>query len=315
MSAAALTGSATDTRFHAMGTDAHVIAVGGSTRLLERARARIDDLESRWSRFLPGSELSQLNAAAGQPVIVASVTFELIARAVDGWQQTGGRFDPTVLPALVAAGYDRSFETVERDARESAAPSTPAPGCAELSLDPIVRSVTLPPGVALDLGGIGKGFAADLVSAELLQDGATGACVNLGGDARVRGASPGDGRAWLVEVASEPGVARPHSPLTFGFADGAVATTSSRRRAWRRAGARLHHVIDPRTGRPVDAPPTSATVVAADAWQAEVLAKAAFAAGTPSEAERLLEPMGATGILVDAAGTTRRLRGIEDFLT
>jgi FAD:protein FMN transferase len=315
MSAAALSGSTTDTRFHAMGTDAHVIAVGGSTGLLERARARIDDLESRWSRFLPDSELSQLNAAAGQPVTVASVTFELITRAVDGWQQTGGRFDPTVLPALVAAGYDQSFETIELDAREPSAPSTPAPGCVEIGLDPVVRSVTLPPWVALDLGGIGKGFAADLVSAELLEDGATGACVNLGGDVRVRGASPGDDGAWLVEVASEPGVARPHSPLTLGLADGAVATTSSRRRAWRRAGARLHHVIDPRTGRPLERPPTSATVIAADASQAEVLAKAAFVTRTPTEAERLLEPAGATGLLVDAEGTVQPLAGLEAFLT
>ncbi len=174
MDATALAGSTTEACFHAMGTDVHVIVAGGSGQLLECARARIDDLESRWSRFLPDSELSRLNAADGRPVMVTSVTFELISRAVDGWQQTGGRFDPTVLPALVAAGYDRSFETVERDAPEPAAHSAPAPGCAELSLDPIVRSVTLPPGLALDLGGIGKGFAADLVSAELLQDGATG---------------------------------------------------------------------------------------------------------------------------------------------
>ena len=227
MNAAALTGSTTETRFHAMGTDAHMIVVGGSTRLLERARDRIDELESRWSRFLPDSELCRLNAAAGQPVIVASVTFELLTRAVEGWRLTGGHFDPTVLPALVAAGYDRSFETVERDAPELSARSTPAPGGAELSLDPIVRSVTLPPGVALDLGGIGKGFAADLVSTELLQAGASGACVNLGGDLRVRGTPP-DG-AWIVEVEAEPGTMPEPAPRV-----SRSPTVRSRRRA--RAG-------------------------------------------------------------------------------
>jgi FAD:protein FMN transferase len=313
MDAAALTSSTRETRFRAMGTDAHVIVVGGSTRLLERARARLDDLEARWSRFVPDSELSRLNAAGGQPVMVAPVTFELITRAVDGWRQTGGHFDPTVLPSLVAAGYDRSFEAVELDACEPAAPSAPAPGCAELSLDPIVRSVTLPPGVALDLGGIGKGFAADLVSAELLQDGATDACVNVGGDLRARGTPPE--RAWIVTVEAEPGTTPERAPLCVALADGAVATTSSRRRAWRRAGARQHHVIDPRTGRPLERPPTSATVIAADAWQAEVLAKAAFVTRTPSEAERLLEPAGATGLLVDAGGAVQPLAGLEDFLT
>ena len=72
-------------------------------------------------------------------------------------------------------------------------------------------------------------------------------------------------------------------------------------------------MIDPSTGRPLERPPTSATVIAADAWQAEVLAKAAFVTRTPSEAERLLEPAGATGLLVDAEGAVRPLAGLEAF--
>ncbi len=137
--------------------------------------------------------------------------------------------------------------------------------------------------------------------------------MNLGGDLRVRG-TRSDG-AWIVGVEAEPETRPEGTSLRFALADGAVATTSSRRRAWRRAGARLHHVIDPRTGRPLERPPTSATVIAADAWQAEVLAKAAFVTRTPSEAKRLLEPAGATGLLVDAEGAVQPLAGLEDFLT
>lgn len=313
MAAPTLTAPATEARFRAMGTDAHVIVVGGEPGLAARARARIDDLEARWSRFRPDSELCRLNAAGGRPAIVAPPTYELIEHAVDGWQLTGGRFDPTVLPALVAAGYDRSFEDIERDASESAASAAPAPGCSDIRLDPVVRAVTLPPGVTLDLGGIGKGFAADIVSAELVEAGARGACVNVGGDVRVRGISPADDGGWIVEVASEPGVERAHAALALGLADGAVATTSSRRRAWRRAGTFLHHVIDPRTGRPLDNPPTSATVVAGDAWRAEVLAKAAFIAAAPRHAQTVLAPAGATGLLVDADGAAHMLAGLEDF--
>src|SRR5690242_3981796 len=92
-----------------MGTDAHV-SVFGDSGLLVQARSRIDDLERRWSRFLPDSELSRLNRAAGHPVAVDEETFSLIALAVHAWRETGGRFDPTVLDAVCAEGYDRSFE-------------------------------------------------------------------------------------------------------------------------------------------------------------------------------------------------------------
>jgi thiamine biosynthesis lipoprotein len=308
-----LVGPLAEARFHAMGTEAHVIVIGGDGAHLERARELVADLESRWSRFLPDSELSRLNVAAGTPVIVAPITFELIRRAVDGWRLTAGRFDPTILPELVAAGYDRTFDRVARDGQARVAPSAPPPGCANIGLDPVTQAVTLPPGVALDLGGIGKGFAADVVTAELLQAGAAGVCVNIGGDVRVRGDAPSDG-GWIVEVASEPGVERRHPDLRLGVADGAVATTSSRRRVWRRAGDRLHHVIDPATGRPLDHPPTSATVVAADGWRAETLTKAVFMAGARGDAEKLLVSTGATGFLVDAEGTVHRFRGLEDFL-
>ncbi len=99
-----------------------------------------------------------------------------------------------MLTALVAAGYDRDFATL--DAGPAAAPDKPgaagghdagpAPGCRGIVIDPIVGAVTLPSGVELDLGGIGKGLAADLVVDELLAAGAAGACVNVGGDLRAR---------------------------------------------------------------------------------------------------------------------------------
>jgi thiamine biosynthesis lipoprotein len=233
---------------------------------------------------------------------------------VQSWWATSGRFDPTVLRALVAAGYDRSFEGVGPTASTPAESAGPPPGCAGVVLDPVVRAVTLPRSVTLDLGGIGKGFAADVVSNELITAGAVGACVNLGGDLRVRGTPPADG-AWIVEIEREPGTAKRGAARWFGLTEGAVATTSSRRRVWQRAGTRMHHVIDPRTGTPVVSPPMSATVVAAEAWRAEVLAKAVFIARSPHEAEALLRSARATGVLVDGAGRIRPLHGFERFLT
>ena len=98
-------------RFRAMGSEIHLVVMGDH-RLLDVARRRIDDLERKWSRFIPTSEISRLNANRGEPVAVSDDTFLLVRRALEGWRATGGRFDPTVLGDLVRAGYDRPFEAV-----------------------------------------------------------------------------------------------------------------------------------------------------------------------------------------------------------
>src|SRR5256885_12499704 len=102
-----------------MGTDVEVLAVGadaaGMATLGALATDALEAREARWSRFRPTSELCRLNDAAGAPVVVSRDTFELIARAVAAWRETGGRYDPTVLTALEAAGYDRDFDRVARN--------------------------------------------------------------------------------------------------------------------------------------------------------------------------------------------------------
>lgn len=296
-------------RLHAMGTDVEVIVVGGADGDAIGAQARVDELERRWSRFLPDSELSRLNAAGGGPVMVSRLTFELVRRAVDAWRETEGRFDPTVLAALEAVGYDRSFEDVPREIAAEPGPASPAPGCATIELDPLVRAVRLPRGVRLDLGGIGKGFAADLVANELRDDGAAGVCVNLGGDLRVTGEAPDGAPAWVVAVEDPSGSER------FGnlvLVEGGVATSTRLRRSWRRAGRELHHLVDPASGAPAARGLASVTVLAAEAWWAEVLAKAAFVAG-PADGARLIRERDATGLLVHDDGRVDELDGLTAF--
>ena len=102
-------------RANVMGTDAHVIVVGAeAARLADLALARLERLESRWSRFLPQSEISRLNERPGVPVVVAPETFQLIDHALRAWRMTAGRFDPTILADLRAEGYDRSYELLDR---------------------------------------------------------------------------------------------------------------------------------------------------------------------------------------------------------
>lgn len=297
----------TDTSFPAMGSTARVLVFGGPPALDELARHEIERLEAHWSRFRAASELSRLNAAEGRSVAVSADTFEVITRACDAWRETAGLFDPTVLDAVVAAGYDRDFEQLEMAPPRAIAP-TATPGCGDVELDPLVRAVRLPPGVHLDLGGIGKGFAADLVATMLLAEGAEGVCVNLGGDLRVAGVGPEAG-IWCVDV---------DDPLATGalgslrLASGGVATSTRLRRAWQRPDGGAHHLIDPRTGDSARTGLASVTVLAAETWWAEVLAKSAFVAG-PLDGAALLAECGVTGMLVHDDGRVEDLPGLDAF--
>lgn len=269
-----------------MGTSTLLVVHRDDAHLLDEAEAHIADLERRWSRFLPDSELSVLNRAAGAPVIVRPDTFSLILAAVDGAVATDGRFDPTVHDAVVALGYDRSFERIEiGDATahgagspqaDSATTPRPAPGVEGIELDDALLAVRLPEGVRLDLGGIGKGTAADLVSGWVMDQGARGIAVSIGGDVRVRGTAPAGG-GW----AFTHGIDDLDLPT---LVDGGVCTSSTGRRRWATPTGPVHHLVDPRTGRCTADGVESITVVAGTAQQAEVLTKAAMVAGDDAEA-------------------------------
>jgi thiamine biosynthesis lipoprotein len=293
-----------------MGTQVELLAAGAPSAALAAARHRLADLEARWSRFRPDSELSTLNRAAGRPVKVSPETLTLLALAVLGWQATAGRFDPTVLDALEAAGYDATFDQLpaDRPGTDARLAPGPAPGLAGLRIDPEAGTVTLPAGTRLDLGGIAKGYAADLLCAQLREGGATGVCVNVGGDLRVGGTAPQGG--WAVAVP------HPHGgqAATLQLTEGAAATSSPLRRAWQVGGRPAHHLIEPHTGRPAATGILQVTVVAAEAWRAEVATKAAFLAGL-SEALTLATRLGAEALVVDQDGGLHLTAGLQQTAT
>ncbi len=300
-----------------MGTTAHVVVVPDARHdgdaLLDAAEARLDELERRWSRFLPDSEVSRVNAAAGRALAVSSDTLLLVARAVAGWECTAGRFDPTVLPALVAAGYDETFTAVAARVDTTArgpGEATASPGCEGIVVDRAAGTVALPAGVVFDPGGIGKGLAADLVAAEITRLGACGVCVNLGGDLRVEGDGP-DGEGWVVALEHPLGIDDAPGLGPVHLRRGAVASTWCTRRAWGPADDRRHHVIDPDRGIPATTGLAGVSVVARAAWWAEVLALAAFLSGRDGRA--LLEGHGVAGVLTGDDGTVRSAGPIEEF--
>jgi len=302
-----------------MGTDAHVIVVGRDTaRLADVALARLERLEACWSRFLPDSEISRLNQNPGVPVLVAPETFQLIDHALGAWRMTAGRFDPTILADLRAEGYDRSFELLDRpqpSAETVSAGAAPRasgfPDPPDIHLDHLVGTVRLGPDTTFDPGGIGKGFAADLVVDELLSCGARGVLVNVGGDLRVAGEAPALG-SWVVAIADPLEPRNVLGNLCLGA--GAVASTWRTKRTWIGPdGSPRHHLIDPATGRSAASGIAGVTVVAAQGWRAEVLAKAAFLAG-PDEAPALIAEAGAAGLVIADDGSVQRAGNVDAFL-
>jgi thiamine biosynthesis lipoprotein len=271
-----------------MGTDVRLIgpadhdAFGFATDV---ARFTFEREERRCSRFRGDSELCAVNALAGTRTAVSGGFAEIVAFALEAARRTEGRVDPTVLPALVAAGYDRDFDEVLAGARDAQAPPVPCGRWSEIELDG--TWLRLPPDAALDLGGIAKGWTADLAAWASLAAGLPWALVNAGGDLRVAGDVPEGGLEVAIDDPEDPDAELARLRLSRG----ALATSSVTRRAW---GPGLHHLIDPATGRPAAGPVLQATVWAPTCAEAEVGAKDALLRG-----EAALERSAAVLVLRD----------------
>lgn len=265
----------------------------------ERGSALVRELFEEWeqtlSRFLPESELSQLNQQAGVPVPVSGLLYHVLATALTAAQATEGVYDPALLDQLMKLGYDRTFEKVSMADFDPIIPGEPGGRWRGIKVDPIHRSVTLPAGIRLDFGGIAKGMAVDAALEELRQSGVEIALVNAGGDLAVLGL-PHEARHWQIAV---PGRERYWMiPLRHG----AVATSGIARRHWLQGTEFRHHLLDPRTGLPVQNNLWSVTVVADRCEQAEVAAKVAFILGAQA-GTAFLRKHHIGGLLVHTDGT------------
>jgi thiamine biosynthesis lipoprotein len=275
--------------FRAMGTDIELlVAADGADDALETAENEFHRLDALLSRFRDDSELSQLNrdgSIDAGPDLLRVVQLALAAR-----ERTGGRFDPTVLAAVVAAGYDRTFDDLPAD---GAAGRAPVPAGGGVRIDGSL--IELEPGVRIDLGGIGKGYAAERAAEPLAT---AGPClVSAGGDIATRAGS------WPVGVETAGGM------LTLELSGGAIATSGRDRRTWRRGGRAMHHLIDPSTGAPADSDVIRITVAAPDAVEAEVLATSLFLAGVDGAAAEA-DAAGVPAVIVGADGRTLLAGGL-----
>ncbi len=267
--------------------------VADARAAVAQARRRLLEWHGQFSRFQPGSELTRMNDAPEETVPVSPMMRRIVHAAVNAARATEGLVDPTLVSEIERAGYESHFEGdglplgVALALAPDRAPAAPAPDAnwRHVRTDRRAGTVTRPPGVRIDPGGIAKGVFADELAS--LLSGYEAFVVDCGGDMRIGGRL---GLARDVHVASPFDESILH---TFAVATGAIATSGIGRRSWLdRDGRPAHHLLDPASGRPAFTGIVQVTALAPTAIEAESLSKAALLSG-PARAERVLVHGGA----------------------
>jgi thiamine biosynthesis lipoprotein len=254
--------------------------------------------ESCLSRFRENSELSRLNRQ-GYLEAASPLLYQTVKAALEMVEFTGGIFDPAILDALEAAGYDRSFELISQGQpglnRHSY--NLPyRPRLAKAKLDCALRAIELPAGLRLDLGGIAKGMTVDRAAAFLRQSGYHNFMISAGGDMFLSGHPGPPEQDWTVEVL-DPLTLEGHLAV-LKARNQAVATSAITKRRWQIGQQVRHHLIDPTTGQPVNNGLAAVTVIAPTTQLADVLAKTALILGPEAGRAFITQQRGCAGLFV-----------------
>ncbi len=263
--------------FHAMGCEMlAVVEVESVSAQLVSVLEWFEEWEQVLSRFRYDSELTRLNQIHERPVPVSDTLWDVLQTARNAERLADGLVTPTLLDAIIEAGYDRPFDVLPHQTPAVVDPvlTTPRP-LAAITVNSLTRTVTLPSGLSLDFSGSAKGWAAHQAMKRLQAEGP--ALVNAGGDIAISGPRT-DGSPWPI------GISNPFQPKedleTLYLNSCGVATSGKDRRRWTRNGILQHHIIDPATSQPAETDLLTVTVVAPDVMEAEAAAKAAFILGS-----------------------------------
>lgn len=276
--------------FPALGTTAVVLVDDPGVLAVARRAVELEvaAFDATCSRFRDDSELVGLNRRAAASArtrryAVSALLATSIEVALEAAEATDGIVDPTLGATMRALGYDRTFSSVPPDGPALAFAMPRRTPWREVWVDRTTGTVMLPPGTQLDLGATAKALCADRAAAAAAADTGAGVLVSLGGDMAMAGSAPEAG--WPVRVtddhATDPLVAA--GPV-ISLWDGGLATSGTTNRRWRRGEDVLHHVVDPRTGRPTAERWRTVTVAADSCVAANVASTAALVLGDAAPA-------------------------------
>lgn len=252
-------------------------SVGGlvSSEQLDELVGLCEHFESTLSRTIETSDVSRINAAGGEPVEVEDATAELIGLALDYSRASGGLFDITI--GAVTRLWDFHEQLVP--APEDIAEALGHVGYERVQMDGTKVQLS-DPLAAIDLGGIAKGYVADVLCDQLESWGVTSGYVNLGGNVKVIGTKP-DGSSWAIGVREpDPDASDVSSVARVLLEGGSVVTSGLYERQFERDGQRYWHILDPRTGYPVESDLVSATIVSERSIDGDGFTKPLFMMGS-----------------------------------
>ena len=297
-----------------MGTLVFLTAVASDDRLahdaIEQGFAEIHRLEGILSTWIPDSELSRINAAAGQRAVTASPeTIELLEHSLDVARLTEGGFNVAIGPAVEAWNVSREGRIPTRQELDA---TRPLMDLSAVHVDQEAGTVYLArSGMRVDIGGIGKGYAADFAARVMQEAGAVAGVVAISGDIKTFGRLP-DGQRFVFGI-QHP---RKENGITIGqleLEDEAVSTAGDYERYFEKDGVRYHHILDPRTLRPARLA-QSVTIVARSGVLADGLDTGIFVMG-PENGMALIERLpGVEGVIVGADGRVSTSSGLQDRL-
>jgi thiamine biosynthesis lipoprotein len=291
------------------------LAALGSTALLWTTDAALADataelvreleaVDRACSRFRDDSELMQLNHAEGKAFAAGPYLFEAVQVSLRAAAATGGLVDPTIGRGLRLAGYDRTFTLIGRR-DQGTVRFVPAAGWRLVEVDEDHRSIRIPVGVELDLGATAKALAADRAALAAAETTGAGTLVSLGGDIAIAGSAPNGG--WPVRIADDHRASLDGPGPVVSLESGGLATSSVTVRRWHVGEDELHHILDPRTGRPAQSCWQTVSVAAASCVDANTASTAAVLLGEAAPvwlAERRLPArlVGVSGDVVCVGG-------------
>jgi len=285
--------------FDALGTTGVVVTT--DRRALAPATdavlAEVAAIDLACSRFRTDSDLTRLNSSAPLPVDVSPLLLDALEIALRAARVTDGDVDPTVGRALRIVGYDRDFSRVPPDGPATKS-VTVARRWPEIAIDRDAGTASVPCGVELDLGATAKAFAADRAAAAAHARVGCGVLVSLGGDLSLAGMAPAGG--WPVLLSDHHAADLREVGPTVALHSGGLATSGTAARRWRRGGVDLHHLIDPKTGRPAREVWRTVSVAAQSCVDANIASTAAMIRG--ADAPQWLAALGLHARLVAPDG-------------
>lgn len=262
------------TSFFAMDTYISLTAYGenGDTAL-EDAKSKMEELEALWSATDENSEIYALNSSGGKTAAVSNETRDLLEFALSMADETEGALDPTIYPVLLAWGFTTGENRIPEENELQALLQDV--GYERIKIEG--NEVTVPEGMKLDMGAVGKGYTGDVLTGILKEAGVTSALLDLGGNVQVIGTKP-DGSRWRL------GLRNPFDAEGYlgvlEIADAAVVTSGSYERYFiGDDGKRYGHIIDPATGYPAESGLASVTIVAKEGKLCDALSTSLFIMG------------------------------------